>query len=126
SSDGPRKGFVAALYKNELYSYSSQQQSLRAWGLSQKDVQERVCLIVEPAQSDDVNGVFPSQARATLHAMRKGKQTELPWDQWREEFRDNMPQEIIAVLSESAKDDEALDEKLLEIDHRLKERYDSG
>lgn len=125
-TDGPRKGFVAALYKNELYSYSNKAQTMRAWGVPQKDLAERLTLVVEPVLATEGDGVFPSQARATLCMRRDGNSTELPWEQWREEFRDKLPEAIILEMSETEDPEESSDARLEEIDRLIRERYEAG
>lgn len=119
----PRRGYVAALYRNELYCTSDVQQTFRAWGIADANVAKRLTLIVEPLLAGDSDGVFPSQARSTLLMQRGNGTTELPWDKWREEFRDKLPDEVLAALSDAAKTEDEDDERLLEIDRRLKERY---
>jgi hypothetical protein len=125
-SDGgyrPARGYVAALYRNELYSNSNQPQTFRAWGIGEPVVSRRLSLIVEPLLAGEHEGVFPGQARATLMMQRSTGTAELPWDQWRDEFRDNLPAQIIEALREASHSNEQRDERLLEIDRRLRERY---
>jgi hypothetical protein len=126
-SDGgykPKQGFVAAMYRNELYSMSYQPQTFRAWGVASAAVAKRLTLVIEPMLASGSDGVFPSQARATLLMLKKGQMTELPWDHWREEFRDNLPIEIIEAMNQDAGDGSESDERLLELERLLNERYE--
>lgn len=119
-------GFVAAVYKNELYNVARQGvgRVFRAWGISHPSVYERVVLLVEPKPATNGKGVFPSQARASLLMQRADDSTDLPWDEWREEFRDKMPEEIARELAAaSKKTNNASNERLQELEKRMKERY---
>jgi hypothetical protein len=119
----PRRGYVAALYRNELYGSSDHPQTFRAWGIGDAKVAARLSLIIEPMIAGDGDGVFPSQARSALFMQKAGGSAELPWDRWREEFREHLPEAIEAALSAPNESDDETDERLLEIARRLNERY---
>jgi hypothetical protein len=119
----PKRGYVAALYRNELYSFSDSQNTFRAWGIGDDKVGKRLGLIIEPMIASEGEGVFPSQSRAALFMQRASGSAELPWDRWREEFRENLPEEILSALRATDDEDDQTDERLIEIDRRIKERH---
>jgi hypothetical protein len=119
-------GFVATLYKNELYNVTRQGAGrvFRAWGISHSNVYERLVLVVEPAPAINGKGVFPSQARAGLLMQSGDESVELPWDDWREEFRECLPGEIARALIEASRQAKTSNnERLKELERRIRERY---
>lgn len=119
-------GFVATLYKNELYNVTRQGAGrvFRAWGISHTNVYERLVLVVEPSPANKGKGVFPSQARAGLLMQSGDEAVELPWDDWREEFRERLPEEIARELVEASRQAKtSSNERLKELERRIRERY---
>jgi hypothetical protein len=89
-------GHVAALYQNELYDMAVSRAGVAK--LQQFGVilgHKRVIIYIEP--SSDIT-VTPNTARTQLLTNSEG----LPWTDWAEEFRDNMPAEITQLMEEVA------------------------
>lgn len=90
-------GYVAALYKNELYDVMSHMATYRSFGISEKAVRERVWLVIRPPQFSEVaqRGVYPRTDRNSL-LIRGGPRAgePLPYSEWAAEFAENMPDEI--------------------------------
>jgi Histidine kinase-, DNA gyrase B-, and HSP90-like ATPase len=96
----PATGFIAVLYKDELYHMSQHGQSFRAFGVSEEKVRSNLWLVIEPPEHDKDKriGVYPRGERDGLkwHAGRL-----LPMPAWAEHFSMNMPQPIINALKEA-------------------------
>jgi hypothetical protein len=90
-------GYVAALYKNELYDVMSHMATYRSFGISEKAVRERVWLVIRPPQFDEETqrGVYPRTDRNSL-LIRGGPRAgePLPFSEWAAEFAEDMPEEI--------------------------------
>lgn len=109
--DGPRPqvgsyaavgGYVAALYRNELYDVSAHMATFRSFGISESSVRSRVWLIIRPPEADERTkhfGVYPRTDRKALH-IRGGPNAggSLPMAEWGSEFADKMAPEILAAI----------------------------
>lgn len=91
-------GYVAARYKDELYSLSSGKVQFRGFGVVESKVQQNLTIILEPQHFDGQSGrwgVHPDQSRTRLIFTGDGeKGAELPFHDWGAEFARNMPPEI--------------------------------
>ena len=90
-------GFIAALYKNELYNMTAHHSTYRAFGIVEQAVRSNVTLVITPPALDDgKHGVYPRNDRNAL-LLRGGPHAggELPIADWGAEFADeHMPQAI--------------------------------
>ena len=100
-------GFVATLFRNELYDRSSSQSAFWFYGITEPAVRRRVALIVIPTEFDkNVGyGAYNNSTRSTvLYADGITQAIDLPIRDWAAQFADNMPEEIVdAIRSERAK-----------------------
>lgn len=109
--DGPRPqvgsyaalgGYIAALYRNELYDVSSHPATFRSFGISESSVRSRVWLIVRPPEAVEGAkefGVYPRTDRNALHILGgPNAGGPLPMNEWGSEFADNMPPEILNAI----------------------------
>jgi hypothetical protein len=90
-------GYIAALYRNELYDVVSHLATYRSFGISERAVRERVWLIIRPPMFSDEtqHGVYPRTDRNSL-LIRGGPRAgePLPYQDWAVEFADRMPDPI--------------------------------
>lgn len=93
-------GYIAALYRNELYDVQTHLASFRSFAITQAAVRERLTLIVRPPPTDGAFGVYPDTARNALKIQGTKRAGEaLPWADWGQEFAENLPQEIRDALA---------------------------
>lgn len=93
-------GYIAGLYRNELYDTQTHPSQYRTFGITQRAVRENLTLVVRPPILKDGEGVYPDSARNTLKTMGRKKAGEpLPWPDWGYGFADNMPEAIKKALS---------------------------
>lgn len=94
-------GYVAALYRDELYDVSSNNFAYRAFGISESMVRQNLWLIVRPVELHDESGVgvYPRTDRNSL-LLRGGPDAgkPLPYSDWGAEFADAMPPELLAAI----------------------------
>ncbi len=119
----PETGFVAALYRNELYNFQAAHSIYRSLGVSASTVRQRLWVVFRPPEFDDSTrrGVFPTTDRNALK-LRGGPNAgdDLPISDWANEFADKMPQAVRNALAEARTsdtrtiDDEAWRERLME------------
>ena len=109
--DGPRPqvgsyaavgGYIAALYRNELYDVSLHPATFRSFGISEGAVRSRLWLVVRPPEASEGTkqfGVFPRADRNALHILGgPNAGGPLPMNEWGSEFADKMPSEILAAI----------------------------
>jgi hypothetical protein len=109
--DGPRPqvgsyaalgGYIAALYRNELYDVSLHPATFRSFGISESAVRSRVWLIVRPPEAVEGSkhfGVYPRTDRNALHILGgPNAGGSLPMNEWGSEFADKMPPEILSAI----------------------------
>ena len=122
-------GYIAALYKNELYDIKNGRHSHRSFGIMDEYLRKRVTLIFEPAISDGSWGVSPHKSRSKLLFVNgpNNPKRDLPWDLWAKEFAINMPESIQEeVLKNMNTDFDVEDEKLLErLGSKISERINA-
>lgn len=96
------KGFMAALYRNELYDTRTHAAHYRSFGITQAEVRGALTLIARPPMSDGRYGVYPDTARNALKIQGTKRAGEpLPWAEWAQEFAERMPPEIVAALAKA-------------------------
>lgn len=116
------QGFIAALYKNELYDSTSHLSVYRSFGVTDPGVRQRLWVVLEPTPYDDKakRGVYPRTDRNTLLLQGGPDAGEpMPLYAWGAEFADNMPDPIKDALRAAyheagTLDDRAWREKLAE------------
>ncbi len=116
-------GFVAALYRGELYNFQTHHSVYRALGVSVTSVRQRLWVIFEPPEFDAATqkGAFPTTDRNALK-LKGGPNVaeDLPINDWANEFADRMPQPIRNALAEARSnesktiDDQAWRTRLIE------------
>lgn len=91
-----RNGYIAALYKDELYDVKHHHSTFRRFGVTRTEVRERVTLIARPPRAKGSYGVYPDTARTQLKLMDTARAGEgLPWEEWAEEFSEVLPKAIV-------------------------------
>ncbi|MFI5297233.1 MAG: hypothetical protein ACHREM_03980 [Polyangiales bacterium] len=95
------KGYIAALYRNELYDQMQHVSNFRTFGIPQKEVRERLTIIARPPQASGAAfGVYPDTARNSLKLQATKRAGEsLPWADWAQEFAERMPAPIREALA---------------------------
>ena len=117
-------GYIAALYRNELYDVGSHHSTYRTFGVSEQSVRSRLWLIIRPPEFDDTTkqGVYPKTDRNSL-LLRGGPDAggPLPMNDWAGAFAETMPAELVEAIR-AARGGQAgtLDESWRE---RLAERF---
>ena len=117
-------GYIAALYKNELYDATSHLSTYRSFGVTDPGVRQRLWLVLEPAlySEETKKGVYPRTDRNTL-LLRGGPDAgkPLPYADWGAEFADKMPDEVRTALKAAHKESGTLDDPQWR--ERLAERF---
>jgi hypothetical protein len=117
--DGPRPqvgsyaavgGYIAGLYRNELYDVSSHPATFRSFGVSESGVRSRLWLIVRPPEAVEGGkefGVYPRTDRNALHILGgPNAGGPLPMNEWGGEFAENMPADILKAIKLARADGE--------------------
>jgi hypothetical protein len=117
--DGPRPqvgsyaalgGFIAALYRNELYDVSSHPATFRSFGVSESAIRSRLWLIVRPPEAVEGAGefgVYPRTDRNALHILGgPNAGGPLPMNEWGAEFAERMPDQILEAIKLARADGE--------------------
>jgi hypothetical protein len=104
----PETGFIAALYRNELYNVTAHHSTYRSFGIVEQSVRQNVWLIIRPPALDEdtKHGIYPRNDRNAL-LLRGGPHAggELPLTDWGGEFADHyMPEPIKAAINASRSD----------------------
>lgn len=105
---GPRAGFIAVLYRDELYDIARSEDSkwrFRQFGIPAAEVMARTFLVIEPT-TDGADGIYPTGGRDRLH--RRGGR-DLPFTDWGAGFHEHMPPEIAAAIDEVMPKELAMD-----------------
>ncbi|MCX0271918.1 hypothetical protein NLM24_14635 [Nocardia zapadnayensis] len=102
---GPTKPIIAVQYENEAYDRKDRPQQYRSFGIPDA-IRMRVWLfIIPPAYTESEPtrwGVMPQASRGML--IGKGS-TELPWEDWQENFYQQMPGPIRKAIEDSRSGD---------------------
>lgn len=109
-------GHIAALYKNELYELATARAGmsrLQQFGITFG--YRYVVIYVEPIKQDGLT-IMTNTARTSLIINNE----PLPWAEWAEEFRNNLPVELESFVREKAADSASTDHTK-SIRDRLKE-----
>ncbi|MFO0726459.1 MAG: ATP-binding protein [Myxococcota bacterium] len=98
-----KNGYIAALYRNELYDTQQHPAHFRSFGITQGAVRANLTLIARPPHSDGSYGVYPDTARSALKIQGTKRAGEpLPWATWGQEFAENLPSAIREALAKAA------------------------
>jgi len=103
---GKSLGYIGALYSNEIYDRSESrehgiQTRYNKFGIYHSDLQRSLFLIAEPQPmtGEGSKGVYPIDSRSHLiYGESSGTGFELPWEEWGEDFRRKMPEEISSEI----------------------------
>ncbi len=91
-------GYIAALYKGELYDKSNHHATYRSFGIPEAQVRSKLWLIIRPPVFDESNGkhgVYPRGDRNSLLIMGGPHAGDpLPINDWGADFADHMPEQI--------------------------------
>jgi hypothetical protein len=134
---GSSSGFIAVLYRGELYghAYASQDDGdtrlganvYRQFGIGNDGVRKRVFVVLEPPEYDEDTerpGVAPSTGRADLYWLGAGlSPRSIKPSDWAEQFADHMPEEIEAALTAAHEDSKATSEERQERLRRVMDRF---
>jgi hypothetical protein len=137
---GATSGYVAVLYRGELYSQAHADREdgddhagatvFRQFGISSDVIRRRCFFVIEPPEYDETTGapgVAPSTGRADLYWMGTGlsSRSVKPAD-WSEEFGRNMPKPILdAIAADYAarEDSDDRSERLKKVADRFSKRW---
>lgn len=98
-----KNGYIAALYRNELYDTQQHPAHYRSFGITQGAVRSNLTIIARPPHSDGSFGVYPDTARNALKIQGTRRAGEaLPWAEWAQEFAENLPAPIREALAKAA------------------------
>ena len=96
-----KNGYVAVLYRNELYDISADPKRFTLFGVSAKEVRDRVWLVIRPplVGGETKRGVYPRTDRSSL-LIRGGVHAghALPFDVWASEFATHLPEPIYEAV----------------------------
>jgi hypothetical protein len=91
-------GYIAALYKDELYDVTNHHSTYRSFGVLESAVRAKLWLVMRPPIFDESNGkhgVYPRGDRSSLLIMGGPHAGDpLPVNDWGAEFAENMPEPI--------------------------------
>lgn len=97
-----QSGYVAALYRNELYDVSAHHATYRSFGITESKVRTRLWLVVRPQELDPESGRRGIYSRTDRNALliSGGREAggSLPISDWAAEFADHMPAEILEAI----------------------------
>jgi hypothetical protein len=97
-------GYIATLYKDELYDVTSHLATYRTFGICERAVRDKLWLVIHPRKWDETSGlgVYPRTDRNAL-LMRGGPDAggPLPVAEWAAEFADQLPDPILAAIRAS-------------------------
>lgn len=97
-----KTGYIAALYKNELYDTQAHIANFRSFGITHSSVRANLTLIARPPLTDGSFGVYPDTARNALKVQGSKRAGEpLPWAHWGQEFAENLPDAIRSALAKA-------------------------
>jgi hypothetical protein len=120
----PEKGFIAVHYRDELYDFTRHAARFRSFGISDKDVREKLFIIIHPAEFDESHryGIYPRGDRnAVLLAGGPNTDNSLPMNDWSMAFAESLPDEIKSAIQDArAQLDDVGDTTWMS---RLKERF---
>jgi hypothetical protein len=105
---GPRAGFIAVLYRDELYDIARSEEHkwrYRQFGIPAAEVMARAFIVIEPTTQGQ-HAVYPTGGRDRL--LRHGGR-ELPLADWGSEFHEHVPPEIAAAIAEAMPREFAMD-----------------
>ena len=125
-------GFITVLYQSdngappEMWDFTQSPYRYRRFGISEKEVRDRLFLVIEPPRFDPGKGkfgVYPNGARSQLLAAGSGfAGSKLPIPEWGEEFAASCPDAIVKALR-SARDDETSSSSDYTWRNRLAEKF---
>jgi hypothetical protein len=118
SSQAQFRGYIALLYKNELYQSTTHANTFRQWGIP-ASIKNNVFIIVRPREFDGHSGVYPDSSRTTLKMGGAGGGRDVPTAEFADNFRQNMPKVIADLIraqhqADGDFDDDEWRRKLLE------------
>jgi hypothetical protein len=137
---GAASGYIAVLYRGELYSVAHADQEdgdtrlgaavFRQFGIGSDIIRRKLFLIIEPPEYDEITGspgVAPSTGRADLYWMGGGgsPRSVKPAD-WSEEFGRRLPQQILEAINaeyESRDSSSDREERLKRVMDRFSKRW---
>lgn len=98
-------GYIAALYKNELYDVTNHHATYRSFGVLEQSVRSKLWLVMRPREFDENNGkhgVYPRGDRNSLLIMGGAHAGDpLPINDWGAEFASVMPDRIRDAINKA-------------------------
>jgi hypothetical protein len=100
STRAQSKGFVASLYRGEIYGLSDHAATLRSFGVGA--IRDNVFLVLRPKESSGSEiGVYPDTSRTGLKIGGPNGGVDLPMADWAQDFASRLPAEIVAAIKAS-------------------------
>jgi hypothetical protein len=98
-----KNGYVAVLYRNELYNITNHHNTYKNFGVAPSEVRRNLWLIVRPPEfSDETSGIYPRTDRNELLVRSANTAgAPLPVYDWATEFADQMPDQILAAIKKA-------------------------
>ncbi len=95
-------GYIAALYRDELYNVQTHHSTYRMFGISESKVRSNLWLVIRPPEAGGTHGghgVYPRTDRNSLLLQGGASAGQpLPFEDWAAEFADQMPEQIRAAI----------------------------
>jgi hypothetical protein len=114
------RGYVALLYKNELYQMATHANTFRQWGIP-ASIKNNVFIIVRTKEFDGHSGVYPDSSRTTLKMGGAGGGKDVPTAEFADAFRQKLPKAIADLIRAQHQADNDFDDE--EWRRRLAERF---
>jgi hypothetical protein len=100
STRAQSKGFVASLYRNELYGLQDHAATMRSFGLGA--IRDQAFIVIRaPEYSGTGFGIYPDTSRTGLKIAGPDGGRDLPMSEWAQEFSSKLPKEIIDAIKAS-------------------------
>lgn len=98
-----KNGYIAGVYKGELFDTQQHPAHFRGFGITQSAVRSNLTIIARPPHTNGTYGVYPDTARNALKIQGTKRAGEsLPWAEWAQEFAENLPGPIREALAKAA------------------------
>lgn len=98
-----KNGYIAAVYKRELFDTQQHPGQFRTFGIAQSAVRANLTIIARPPHTNGTYGVYPDTARNALKIQGTKRAGEsLPWAEWAQEFAESLPSPIREALAKAA------------------------
>jgi len=97
-----QSGYVATLYRNELYDVGQHHATYRSFGITEAKLRARLWFVLRPMEFDPASGRRGIYSRTDRNALLisggRDAGAPLPIGDWAADFADRMPAEILAAI----------------------------